>query len=170
MGDVTVAVGVSQGKIHACNRTWNRPVSGMCWCWLPDDMVPVRKQDGTHTSPPPLASTSRIQTGYPFLRWSHASQHAVILGRKYFDRFGSSIIQLTAPLGAITSFNRLAGRSTSPCSLTKRCEHQHYTNGYGQPDALMRYTERLPTLTAGRMRKRETNELRVEITCHQRSI
>ena len=101
----------------------------------------------------------------PFLRWSHASQHAVHLRPQVRDRFGYIYHPAYRSLWCDNEFQQVSWTLDKSVFINETIiEHQHYTNGYGQPDALMRYTERLyTTLTAGRMRKMETNEFLVEM-------
>ena len=96
---------------------------------------------------------------YPFLRWSHASQHAVHLRPPSIsDRFGYIYHPAYRSLWCDNEFQQVSWTLDKSVFINETIiEHQHYTNGYGQPDALMRYTtERLYDLDRrGRyMRKR----------------
>ena len=155
MGDVTVAVGVSQGKIHACNRDMEQAGGGMSWCWHP--MTWCRsKQDGTHTSPPPLHLLPDTDGVIHFSDGHTPLNTQCILGRKYFDRFGYIYHPAYRSLWCDNEFQQVSWTLDKSVFINETIiEHQHYTNGYGQPDALMRYTERLYDLDRRTYEKRK---------------
>ena len=155
MGDVTVAVGVSQGKIHACNRDMEQAGDWDVLVLASDDMVPVKAGWDAYVTAafgiyfPDTDGVVHFSDGHTPLNTQ------CILGRKYFDRFGYIYHPAYRSLWCDNEFQQVSWTLDKSVFINETIiEHQHYTNGYGQPDALMRYTERLYDLDRRTYEKR----------------
>lgn len=139
----TVCVGISENKIHACNRDINDYKDRWDILLLAsDDMIPVfNGYDRT--------IISQMQKYFPdtdgvlFFSDGHTPLNTLcIIGRKYYDRFGYVYHPGYKSLWCDNEFMDVADILGKQIYFKKPIIiHEHYSNGFGQPDELMKKTE-----------------------------
>lgn len=142
MGNVQVISGMSESKIHAINRDMSRSGEWDILVLASDDMVPVKRgwdalvQVAFTTYFPDTDGVVHFTDGHTPLNTQ------CILGRKYYERLGYIYHPSYRSLWCDNEFQQVSWM-LNKCVFINECiiEHQHWTNGHGQPDALMRHTE-----------------------------
>ena len=142
MGNVEVIAGVSENKIHAVNRDMEHSGKWDILVLASDGMVPVKRgwdaliQMAFRTYFPDTDGVVHFTDGHTALNTQ------CILGQKYYDRFGYIYHPSYKSLWCDNEFQQVSWM-LNKCVFINECiiEHQHWTNGHGQPDALMRHTE-----------------------------
>jgi len=139
-----VIQGRSENKIHAVNRDMERSGDWDILVLASDDMMPVKRGWDLLIQ---LAFQNYFPDGDGVVHFTdgHTPLNTqVIIGRKYYERFGYIYHPSYRSLWCDNEFQRVSWE-LNKCVFINECiiEHQHWTNGYGQPDALMRKTESL---------------------------
>ena len=139
-----VIVGRSVSKINAVNRDMEQSGEWDILVLASDDMVPVKRgwdaliQFAFTKYFPDTDGVIHFSDGHTPLNTQ------CILGRKYWNRFGYIYHNSYKSLWCDNEFQQVSWR-LDKCVFINECiiEHQHYSNGYGSPDGLMRSTEAL---------------------------
>ena len=154
-GGVTVVIGNSRDKIHACNRDMEFAPMWDVLVLASDDMVPVKRgwdvliQTAFNIYFPDTDGVIHFSDGHTPLNTQ------CILGRKYFQRFGYIYNPAYRSLWCDNEFQQVSWTLDKCVFINETIiEHQHYSNGYGDKDALLMHTERFYELDRRTYEKR----------------
>lgn len=155
LGNVEVIAGDSSSKIHACNRDMERSGDWDVLVLASDDMVPVKRgwdvliQTAFNIYFPDTDGVVHFSDGHTPLNTQ------CILGRKYFERFGYVYHPAYRSLWCDNEFQQVSWTLDKCVFINETIiEHQHYSNGYGDKDALLMHTERFYELDRRTYEKR----------------
>lgn len=139
-----VISGMSDCKIHACNRDMEQSGDWDILVLASDDMIPMKAGWDSYIRAafgmyfPDTDGVVHFSDGHTQLNTQ------CILGRKYYERFGYIYHPAYKSLWCDNEFQQVAW-ILDKCVFVNETiiEHQHYSNGFGKRDALMMSTESL---------------------------